>query len=99
MFFHLLKGWLPNLDISLISFRQKFLCTSFLSPPDPLEDPSPLATEELEGMSQNGMANFVSWTHFFMACQVETHAGLPSQLSSLMIISFYRLSLNPQQIF
>ena len=60
-FFHLLKVQLPNLDISLVSFGQRFLRTSFPSPPDPLEDPSPLATEELEaanGMSQNGTATF-----------------------------------------
>ena len=60
-FFHLLKVQLPNVDISLLSFRQWFLCTSFPSPPDPFEDSSPLATDKLEeanGMSQNGMANF-----------------------------------------
>ena len=60
-FFHLLKVRLPNVDINLLSFRQWFLRTSFPSPPDPLEDPSPLATDELEeanGMSRNGMANF-----------------------------------------
>ena len=69
---------LPNLDISLlVSLRWQFLHTSFLSPPNPLEDPSPLVTEELEETnvtSQNGTATFVSWTHFFVACWVETHA-------------------------
>ena len=58
-FFHLVQ--LSNLDISLVSFGQWVLQTSFPLSPDPLEDPSPLATEELEtanGMSQNGTTTF-----------------------------------------